>query len=641
MDGTPFGRYRLLALLGRGGMGEVWRAHDTATGRVVALKLLPAHLAEDRVFQERFRREAYVAAALNEPHVIPIHNFGEIEGRLYVDMRLVEGRDLQTLLTDGPLIPARAVKIVEQVATALDAAHQVGLVHRDVKPSNVLVGKHDFAYLIDFGIARAADQTGLTNTGSTVGTWAYMAPERFSAGAADPRSDTYALACVLYECLTGCRPFPGDSVERQIASHLSAPPPRPSITQPGVPPEFDRVIATGMAKDPSERYPTTSDLANAARTALTTHAQHATSPPTPNTASFGRPTVPSPGASAGPTRPAFAGPTWPGPAHPTEEPAPTTGPPSRRSRRRAGIMVAAGMAVVVVAAGIFAAVKLRPKDEPNAGNTAASEPAGPLDGTFTAVFGPATNVSGKSQAGEQQPTQTWSIRSACRAPGCVATVSRAGERSSTTTLVLDDVNGRWVAVFVVQDKCQNIDTENWIAYSLQPRPDGTLSGEVNSATLLGGCNTKLPVTLTRTGDVNPDVEVADPDTQPPRVASPALGLHGRYHNTTSFTSGAVQEYDFSVRTDCLRSGDRCLSYFYEPRYLKALVYADGKWTYTNEFDGECPRGGTSHVKINTEYPLPEPPQDPITVLTGRGHQEETGSACTSSDFDDKFVRTGD
>ena len=197
MEGTPFGRYRLLTLLGRGGMGEVWRAHDTAIGRVVALKLLPPHLAGDQVFQERFRREAYAAAALNEPHVVPIHNFGEIDGRLYVDMRLVEGADLQTMLSDGPLEAARAVMIVEQVATALDAAHQIGLVHRDVKPHNILVAKFDFAYLIDFGIARAADQTGLTSTGSTIGTWAYMAPERFSSGKADARADIYSLACVL------------------------------------------------------------------------------------------------------------------------------------------------------------------------------------------------------------------------------------------------------------------------------------------------------------------------------------------------------------------------------------------------------------------------------------------------------------
>lgn len=208
MEGRPFGQYRLLSLIGRGGMGEVWRAHDTSTDRVVALKVLPPHLADDEMFQKRFRREARVAAALYEPHVVPIHGYGEIDGQLYVDMRLIVGEDLETMLGRGPLEPARAVWIIEQVASALQAAHEEGLVHRDVKPSNILVTKNDFAYLIDFGIARAAGSTGLTSTGSTIGTWAYMAPERFGVGEPDPRSDVYALACVLHQCLTGQRPFP-------------------------------------------------------------------------------------------------------------------------------------------------------------------------------------------------------------------------------------------------------------------------------------------------------------------------------------------------------------------------------------------------------------------------------------------------
>ena len=161
MEGTPFGRYRLIELLGRGGMGEVWRAHDTDTDRIVAIKLLPPHLAND-AFRRRFRREAHAAARLNNPHVIPIHHYGEIDGRLYVDMRLVEGRDLHSVLGDGPLEPARAVRIIEQVAKALHAAHKVGLVHRDVKPSNILLDEDDFAYLIDFGIARATDETRMT-----------------------------------------------------------------------------------------------------------------------------------------------------------------------------------------------------------------------------------------------------------------------------------------------------------------------------------------------------------------------------------------------------------------------------------------------------------------------------------------------
>jgi serine/threonine protein kinase len=155
LEGTPFGRYRLVELLGRGGMGEVWRAYDTAIDRVVALKMLPANFADDEVYQERFRREAHAAAGLNEPHVIPIYDFGEIEGRLYVTMRLIEDRDLQSMLAEGPLEPARAVGIIDQIASALHAAHRIGLVHRDVKPSNILIAEDDFAYLIDFGIARA------------------------------------------------------------------------------------------------------------------------------------------------------------------------------------------------------------------------------------------------------------------------------------------------------------------------------------------------------------------------------------------------------------------------------------------------------------------------------------------------------
>ncbi len=268
MEGTPFGRYTLLAKLGQGGMGEVWRAYDTETARTVAIKLLPQNLVDDPSFQERFRREARIASALTEPHVIPIHHFGEINGRLYVDMRLIDGPDLATIIARGPLSPPRAVTIIEGIASALNAAHQAGLVHRDVKPSNILVVDDDFAYLIDFGIARKSNEGGLTSTGATIGTWKYMAPERFTTGEADARSDTYALACVLHEALTGGPPFPGTSMEQQVAGHLTRPPPRPSSQVPGVSRAMDQVIAAGMAKDPNERYSSTRAFAQAARAAL-------------------------------------------------------------------------------------------------------------------------------------------------------------------------------------------------------------------------------------------------------------------------------------------------------------------------------------------------------------------------------------
>jgi ABC-type amino acid transport substrate-binding protein/predicted Ser/Thr protein kinase len=269
VDATPFGHYQLQELLGRGGMGEVYRAYDTNTDRIVALKVLPPHLADDSTFQQRFRRESQAAAGLNEPHVVPIHGFGEIDGRLYLDMRLIEGRDLGTILkqSDKPPGAAFAVNVVEQVAAALDAAHEAGLIHRDVKPSNILITDQDFVYLIDFGLARTAGQEGVTTAGSTLGTLAYMAPERFDAGYADPRSDIYALTCVLYECLTGSRPYPSDTLEQQIKGHMVSPPPRPSATEQKLE-AFDDVIAKGMAKKPDKRYQTAGDLAAAARRAL-------------------------------------------------------------------------------------------------------------------------------------------------------------------------------------------------------------------------------------------------------------------------------------------------------------------------------------------------------------------------------------
>ncbi len=276
MAERSFGSYRLDALLGRGGMGEVYRAFDTVHDRVVALKVLVEGLAADPTYRARFVREARIAARLRDPHVIPIHSFGDIDGRLYLDMRLVEGDDLATVLArDGVLAPERAVPIIEQVAAALDAAHDEGLIHRDVKPANVLVtharaGRPEFVYLADFGIARPTDtldQTALTGTGAVMGSAAYMAPERFLSAPIDHRVDIYGLACVLYECLCGERPFPGDEVGAFLHGHLNLAPPRPSLCDADLA-GFDLVVARGMAKDPADRYDSAGALAAAARAAL-------------------------------------------------------------------------------------------------------------------------------------------------------------------------------------------------------------------------------------------------------------------------------------------------------------------------------------------------------------------------------------
>lgn len=272
MTGPRLGRYRLERLLGQGGMGQVWLAHAEPVGGHpggrVALKLLPVELAADQTYRSRFEREAELAARLHDSHIVPIRAHGALDGRLFIEMEYVEGDDLgRVLRTNGPLPPRRAVDIVAQTAAALDAAHRAGLVHRDVKPSNIVVRRDGFVYLIDFGIAHGAGSTALTASGLAVGTWAYMAPERFT-GSTDARADIYSLGCVLYECLAGTRPFGDTDPARQMHDHLTTPPPSVRALVPGVPVELDRVIARALAKNPDDRYRTAGEFARAARAAL-------------------------------------------------------------------------------------------------------------------------------------------------------------------------------------------------------------------------------------------------------------------------------------------------------------------------------------------------------------------------------------
>lgn len=333
-------RYQLLEVIGQGGMGTVYRAHDTVIDRYVAVKVLPTQLADEPGYRERFRREAYTVARLTEPHIVPIFDTGEADGQLYLVMPIIEGTDLGALLRrEGPMSPHRAVHIIEQLAAALGAAHAVGLVHRDIKPSNALVTTRDFAYLIDFGIAHDATATKLTTTGMIVGTLAYMAPERFTTGVADSRGDVYALACVLHECLTGKQPYQGQSMEQQIAGHLSLGPPRPSADRPDIPVQFDHVIATGMAKDPDLRYQSADQLAGAARHALSDQPLHFAHSAAPATATRHAPHVQA--GAPGPTNPTVAA-----PLHGAPVPVPT--PTRRRFYSRPGVLLGFATAVVLI-----------------------------------------------------------------------------------------------------------------------------------------------------------------------------------------------------------------------------------------------------------------------------------------------------
>jgi hypothetical protein len=255
-------------------MGEVYLAYDAVHQRVVALKLLLESLSSEPDYRARFEREARIAAGLREQHIIPIHRFGEIDNRLFIDMRLVEGEDLARLLgREGALEPRRAVTILRQVASALDAAHRAGLVHRDVKPANVLIARDaadapDAVYLADFGIARETAGTGITATGVAVGTPAYMAPERFTGASVDHRADVYALGCILYEMLAGRPPFDGAGVAPLFFQHLNAPPPLLSAARSDLPRAFDQVVDTSMAKEPHARYQSAGELAAHAEAAL-------------------------------------------------------------------------------------------------------------------------------------------------------------------------------------------------------------------------------------------------------------------------------------------------------------------------------------------------------------------------------------
>jgi serine/threonine protein kinase len=277
--GEIFGHYRLERLLGSGGVGEVWQAEDTNLDRVVALKRLKPSLHTDPEALARFKREAKAAARLRHPHIVRVHNSGVIDGRHFLDTELVEGVDLDRLLRQGRLPIPRVLTIIDQVASALDAAHGLDrpsdkrMVHRDVKPANVLVETRpdgsDHVYLADFGVARAlVPGTRITQDGAVVGTPAYMAPELWEADRTDHRVDVYSLAVMMFELLTGTLPFERTTLEAVIRAHLMADVPAASAADPGLPAAVDDVLRRGMAKNPDDRFARAPELAEAARTAL-------------------------------------------------------------------------------------------------------------------------------------------------------------------------------------------------------------------------------------------------------------------------------------------------------------------------------------------------------------------------------------
>jgi serine/threonine protein kinase len=273
--GTDLGPYRIEALIGRGGMGVVYRAMDTRLDRRVALKVLTPELAEDETFRARFLRESRLAASIDDPNIIPVYEAGEVGGTYFLAMRFVDGTDLESRLRNGPLAPEITVHLLGQIASALDAAHEAGLVHRDVKPANILIAsgkgpdRPEHAYLTDFGLTKhRGSQTGATRAGSFLGTLDYIAPEQIEGKEVDGRADQYALACVAFQSLTGTTPFPRDNDAATLMAHLRDAPPLASSGRPELPAAGDGVLVKAMSKSPDDRYASCSAFIRQLRDAL-------------------------------------------------------------------------------------------------------------------------------------------------------------------------------------------------------------------------------------------------------------------------------------------------------------------------------------------------------------------------------------
>jgi hypothetical protein len=271
--GDEFAGYRIERSLGRGGMGVLYLAIEPGLERRVALKLIAPEAAADDVFAQRFAEESRIAASIEHPNVVPIYAAGEEDGIPFIAMRYVSGADLgRRLAREGRLEPAAAAALIAQVGNGLDAIHAAGLVHRDVKPANVLLAGREGAehtYITDFGVARnVATESGLTQTGRFVGTLDYVAPEQISGAGVDARADIYALGCLLFKLLTGEVPYPRDSEAARLYAHLNEPPPAPSLQVTGVPMALDDVAIRAMSKQPDDRYPSAGDLGRAAVAAL-------------------------------------------------------------------------------------------------------------------------------------------------------------------------------------------------------------------------------------------------------------------------------------------------------------------------------------------------------------------------------------
>ncbi|OLT36426.1 hypothetical protein BJF84_10435 [Rhodococcus sp. CUA-806] len=561
-----FGRYILEDKIGNGNMGVIFRARDTeADNRRVALKLLPPGISNDIEYRKRFEREAQMPSTLKSPHIVEVHSAGEIEGRLYIDMPLLAGVDLQARLErNGKPSTSEALRIVSEVAEALDDAHAQNLIHRDVKPSNIFIHESGHTYLIDFGIAY---RDGETYTMAGLGTAEYMAPERYD-NVSSPQVDVYSLTCVLFELIVGSSPFAGNMLQ-QFKAHNSAARPKPSSLDPSIPSAFDDVIARGMAIDPSKRYKSAGDLAAAAKLALAQ--QRGRPQPSP------RPPLPPP-------------------------------PPSKWKKP--------AILALVLVVGFSAWFFSRPPE------VAAVNPGASFEGTYEVQY---TMVSrGNETVSNAEPsTSNWQVRSHCAEVNgpCVASiqVSDAGaETEARYGLVADYNDGEWLINVRIADDADACGVDQpavrWNETTFKPDENETDFSGFADSYFDGNCNysEKFVVTVRRLADVDPSVPFESVQTMETRNRS-SLGyaFDGKYSYTTTPTfssrnnnlsapaSGKVQ-----VKAICLRNSDTCTSvgkFNDSDNFTIAWNYNAGTWLATGAYETACYTSGPNpRAQMNYE-----------------------------------------
>jgi serine/threonine-protein kinase len=619
--GETFAGYTILRKLGSGGMGAVYLAQHPRLPRQDALKVLPANLTGDPEYRARFLREAEIAAGLSHPNIVAIYDRGEYDGRFWISMQYVPGTDMSDLMSEhypGGMPVDGLLAVIKAVGSALDYAHYRGLLHRDVKPANILLTDPDGptrrAYLADFGIARhIEDSSKLTATNMAVGTVTYAAPEQLMGEAVDGRADQYALACTMFHLLTGAPPYSGSS-PAVITQHMAGPIPSLEQVRPDLG-ALDAVLRKAMAKDPADRFGTCQEFTQQLEQSLgmPAIAGEATQPAYPRILESDSSAL----AASVPT---------------------TLAPAPKRRIRRSRIVIAVIAAIVVlVGAGVFGTVKLLHRRSLGA----AGPESASFAGTYRVDYGPATSLDGQPIEGSPKVIATWGVRSLCLSSGCVATAAiDGGPTVLLSNLVFDQIGESWVAVALSSVQCEDGATETWVVFTLRPQSDGTLSGVTTAVTTNSCSAVRRTVTFTRTGDADND-RVADPDAMAPRATSKATALRGRYRMSRVFANGASAPgfTDLAVQTDCLRTGDRCISVFPATDGVVTLVFGNDRWMEDSEV--ACSRDGDAVARFTAGYLFPDPPQDPIQLLTGRGRAVSSEGTCEEGNFNARFERIGD